>query len=184
MATMVMGAPLLAGGPPGWVLYGLLGVGTLVVGAVVYRAARDAERTFPNTAPSPVQPCPRAEERPQSQSQPRVDPFPIPRVDDEPQRRNCRTEHPDEILCSNLPSHYRYQSREAAFRVLRDAPENRGHTLKMEKKDSPAERGPCPGRGKHISVRKNGKYLLAIVCCPCCTDTAGGPVLLSKCGIV
>jgi hypothetical protein len=105
MGTMVAAAPLLAGGPPGWVLYGLVGVGTLAVGAfVVYRASRHADRTFPDTAPSPVQPCPRPAEGPRSQSQPRIDPFPIPRVDDQPQRRNCATEHPDIVLCSSLPT--------------------------------------------------------------------------------
>lgn len=46
MGTLVAGAPLLAGGPPGWLAYGLLAVGTVVVGGAVYMSQpRTSERS-------------------------------------------------------------------------------------------------------------------------------------------
>lgn len=47
MATMVMGAPLLAGGPPGWVAYGLLGVATLVGGYLIYENTSSEPASVP-----------------------------------------------------------------------------------------------------------------------------------------
>lgn len=179
MGTMVVAAPLLAAGPPGWAIYGLIGVVTVVGAVVVYRAAHDADTTFPDTAPTPVVPCPEPEKKPEP-TPPTVDPIP-PVPDDSPPKRNCSTEHPDIILCFNLPDFYMYSSTQAAFRVLRD--QNQGQTLRMEK-TRPAESGPCEGTGTHTSVRSGGAYIASIVCCPCCTDTAGGPSLSTKCGIV
>lgn len=49
MGTLVAGAPLLAGGPPGWVAYGLLAVGTVVVGGAIYMSqSRTADRSRAN----------------------------------------------------------------------------------------------------------------------------------------
>ncbi|SFJ61272.1 hypothetical protein [Jannaschia pohangensis] len=49
MGTMVAGAPLLAGGPPGWVAYAGLGVITLVGGIYVMSQSRSQTRTVPAT---------------------------------------------------------------------------------------------------------------------------------------
>jgi hypothetical protein len=185
MATLAIGAPLLAGGPPGWVLYGLLAVGTGIAALAVYEASKDATTTFPDTPPSAVQPCP-----PDTSSGDKAQPRPIPVPLDQPlekekekeeeERRTCATDHPDTILCSALPSFYIYGSVQAAFLFLRD---QYSDTLRMEK-TRPADRGPCPGAGTHTAVRSGGAYIASIVCCPCCTDTAEGPVLSTKCGIV
>ena len=181
MATLAAGAPLLAGGPPGWVLYGLLAVGTLAVGAIVVsQASRDAAQTFPDTPPTSVQPCPQTTETPKEESQPRVDPVPIPKEQEDTRRHSCATEHPEIILCAALPPFYTYSSLQAAFRFLRARSRE---TLRLEK-TRPAERGPCPATGNHTAVRAGGAYIASIVCCPCCTDTASGPVLSTKCGIV
>ena len=49
--TMVMGAPLLAGGPPGWVAYGILGLATVAVGGayVMSQSATDADEKAERT---------------------------------------------------------------------------------------------------------------------------------------
>lgn len=53
-ATLVMGAPLLAGGPPGWAVYAGLVVFTLVVtGVVVYESSRARDRTNDDTRADP-----------------------------------------------------------------------------------------------------------------------------------
>lgn len=172
---MVAGAPLLAGGPPGWVLYGLLGIGTAIAAVVVYEAAHDADTTFPQTAPSCVQSCPQqSRATTQSDAETRVDPVPVPRP-------TCATQHPEIVLCSMLPVWYTYAGIAAAFRFLQLS--MRESVLRLEK-TRPADRGPCPGTGTHTSVRSAGEYVASIVCCPCCTDTAAGPVLSTKCGIV
>ncbi|WP_411838831.1 hypothetical protein [Paracoccus sp. ME4] len=49
MGTMVAGAPLLAGGPPGWVAYGLLGLGTLAAGYLIYENTQSNAITVPTT---------------------------------------------------------------------------------------------------------------------------------------
>jgi hypothetical protein len=182
MGTLVMGAPLLAGGPPGWALYGALAVGTLIAGALVYRAARDADVSFPDAEPVPVLPCPpRPETRPQSEEEPTTGPtpipVPIPRVEDEPVRRSCATDHPTVRLCSSLPARYTFSSIQAAFRSIA------GTNLRKEK-TRPSTSGPCPGVGTHTAVRSGGAYIASIVCCPCCNDTAAGPELATRCGVV
>lgn len=49
MGTMVAGAPLLAGGPPGWVAYGLLGLATLAGGYLIYENSRSETASVPTT---------------------------------------------------------------------------------------------------------------------------------------
>ncbi len=49
MGTMVVGAPLLAGGPPGWVAYGLLGLGTLALGYLAVQSTRSEPVSVPTT---------------------------------------------------------------------------------------------------------------------------------------
>lgn len=47
--TLVLGAPLLGAGPPGWVVYAVLGVGSVVVGYAVYKSStskRERERAI------------------------------------------------------------------------------------------------------------------------------------------
>lgn len=41
MATLAPAAPLLAGGPPGWIAFGVIAVGTLGLGAYAYMNARE-----------------------------------------------------------------------------------------------------------------------------------------------
>jgi hypothetical protein len=179
MATLVAGAPLLAGGPPGWVLYGALAVGTLLVGAAVYTAARDADTSFPETRPGPVTPCP-LQAQPKSENEQETAepvPVPIPHVEDKPIQRSCATEHPTVPLCSSLPGRYTFPSIQAAFRSIP------GRDLRLEK-TRPTTGGPCPGTGTHTSVRSGGAYVASIVCCPCCNDTAAGPQLATRCGVV
>lgn len=57
MGTLVAGAPLLAGGPPGWLAYAALAVGTVVVGGAIYMSrsrsesqSRSTDRTTARTA--------------------------------------------------------------------------------------------------------------------------------------
>jgi hypothetical protein len=182
MGTLVAGAPLLAGGPPGWALYGALALGTVIVGAVVYRASRDADVTFSDAPPLCVEPCSqqtpkisRSEE--ESITTPVSIPLPVPREKEEPARRSCATVHPTVRLCSSLPSRYTFPSIQAAFQSIS------GTNLRLEK-TRPSTSGPCPGSGTHTSVRSGGAYIASIVCCPCCNDTAAGPVLATRCGVV
>jgi hypothetical protein len=49
MGTLVAGAPLLAGGPPGWLAYGLLAVGTVVVGGAIYMSQSRSESRSQST---------------------------------------------------------------------------------------------------------------------------------------
>ena len=172
------GAPVLvAAGPIGWAI---LGIAIAVTAYAVYRASRTADTTFPDTVPGCRQPCPaQAEERPEPQARPR--PIPIPRAEPERRTKSCATEYPSLVLCSNLPSGYRYPSRQAAFQdIVRQSP---GRNLRMEKTRT-ATRGPCPGVGTHTAVKDGGVYVASIVCCPCCSDTPAGPVQSTRCGIV
>lgn len=182
MATLAAGAPLLAGGPPGWALYGLLAVGTIVVGAIVVsNASRTAEQTFPTSRPGCVQGCPRTGEETQPRAQPRPVPIPVPIPREEPRRRTCATDHPGIPLCASLPGRYTHASIQAAFRAVQQ--QYPGRTLRLEKTRA-ATRGPCPGVGTHTGIRAGGAYLASVVCCPCCTDTATGPIQWTKCGVV
>jgi hypothetical protein len=45
MGTFAAGLPLLAGGPPGWLAYAALGLGTLVVGGAIYMSSSKSETT-------------------------------------------------------------------------------------------------------------------------------------------
>ena len=49
MGTMVAGAPLLAGGPPGWIAYGILGIATLAGGYLIYENTRSEPVNVPTT---------------------------------------------------------------------------------------------------------------------------------------
>jgi hypothetical protein len=54
MGTLVAGAPLLAGGPPGWVAYGLLAVGTVIVGGMAYNNySKTRDQSVPTTQAVP-----------------------------------------------------------------------------------------------------------------------------------
>ena len=53
MTTLVAGAPLLAGGPPGWVAYGVLAAVTIIGGAYIVsqqmsKADEDADNALQN----------------------------------------------------------------------------------------------------------------------------------------
>lgn len=49
MGTLAAGAPLLAGGPPGWVAYGLLAVGTLGAAYLIHESTRSEPVAQPTT---------------------------------------------------------------------------------------------------------------------------------------
>jgi|GEM_PF-3013477 len=81
-AAPALATPLLAGGPVGWALYAVVVVGSAAVTAyAIHKATEQAERTFPDSHPSPVQPCPRAtSEVPEpTPKPPQPDPKPPPR---------------------------------------------------------------------------------------------------------
>jgi len=96
-------------------------------------------------------------------------------------KKTCATEHPELELCAELPSSYIYPSQAAAFQAVKTM--FPGRTLRMEK-TRPATGGPCPETGSHTAVKDGGTYMASIVCCPCCTDTASGPVQSTRCAIV
>lgn len=61
----VLAAPLIAFGPPGWVLFGLVTVGTVALAAYqVHHAMETADTSFSDVATSAVQTCKEAVSRP------------------------------------------------------------------------------------------------------------------------
>ena len=180
MATLAPAAPLLAGGPPGWVLYGLLAVASVAVGAaLISEADKDADTTFDDVDRTFVEHC-----RPETYAPPDSVVPPVPKIEDPPKRPTCATEHAELVLCDILPPGiYRYPSKQAAFQAIRASLKNKGKNLKLEK-ERPTTSGPCQGQGTHTGVRLDGEYYMSIVCCPCCTDTATGPQKSELCGTV
>jgi hypothetical protein len=145
-------------------------------------AARAASEALERARENAKKPQPDPEKVP-----PTVDPLPPTCTTDCPEKKKkptCATEYPDLNLCSDLPEKYIHLGKEAAFKdfTAKLSSEYR-KTARMEKTRA-AEGGPCPGSGTHTAIRVGGEYLKSIVCCPCCTDTLGGPTLSTKCALV
>lgn len=122
------------------------------------------QRTDSGRKPPPVEPRGPAEEEPPQES-----------------GRTCGLTFPTHPMCSELPGEYTFASSHAALDAMR-----RRLGEKSLKKHHPdvADEGPCPNLGAHYNVRLNGKRMGSITCCPCCVDTAKGPITWEKCRIV
>lgn len=93
----------------------------------------------------------------------------------------CATEYPGIPLCDSLPAGYSFESVTQALEALKKALGNPHLSLRSP---APTITGPCPGIGTHIGVKAGGTYVASIVCCPCCIDTPGGPVMSRLCRII
>jgi RHS repeat-associated protein len=85
---------------------------------------------------------------------------------------NCLTEFPGVVLCEELPPHYLFSKKNHAVLDL--------HAAGVAKNQvTPATSGPCEGEvgSEHWKVMVNGVYNGSIFGCPCCVETAGGPVI-------
>jgi RHS repeat-associated protein len=108
---------------------------------------------------------------------PLFDPFSVCDTGDE--MPDCASEHPNLILCSDLPVEYRFPSRRAALDELKryhDNPHLRYGS------DRAARWGPCRGRGgRHINVLYRSESYGSIRECPCCEDRPDGPLVRTLC---
>lgn len=105
-------------------------------------------------------------------------------TEDEPpeeERQTCGTTLPTHPLCSELPGEYAFASSNAALEGMK---QRLGEQRLKKHHPDVATKGPCPGIGAHYNVRLNGERMGSIACCPCCVDTANGPIKWEKCRIV
>lgn len=104
---------------------------------------------------------------------------PAPQPDDK--KKTCATEYPSALACSSLPAEYVYKSAAGALNEMKRVENNQNLSLHNP---SPATSGPCPGTGTHYNVRDGNRRVGSIGCCPCCTDTAAGPSMATRCRII
>jgi hypothetical protein len=104
---------------------------------------------------------------------------PAPQPDDK--RKTCVTEHPDQLVCSQLPPEYVYKSPNGALNEMKRVENNQDLSLHNP---SPSTQGPCVGTGTHYNVRDGNKRVGSIGCCPCCSDSVAGPSLGQRCRII
>jgi Domain of unknown function (DUF4157) len=95
--------------------------------------------------------------------------------------KSCSMVFPNAINCASLPAGYVYPSPQAALAALKVQLGNPNLRLVSP---APATGGPCPGEGMHYGVKDDGVYVASIGCCPCCSDTASGPVMTNRCRII
>lgn len=88
--------------------------------------------------------------------------------------------NPEAPLCYDLPEEYAFHSREQALAEMKARLGEKSLTLHNR---LPTRQGPCPRMRTHYNVRLNGKKRGSIACCPCCVDTASGPIQWEKCRI-
>lgn len=103
---------------------------------------------------------------------------------DTPRPQDCATGYPGVPECWEIDyTGYDYASPQAALAALKASTGNPGLSLE---KPRPTTSGPCDGTGTHWNVGggAGGAYPGSIVCCPCCLDEPGGPVMAQKCRIV
>jgi hypothetical protein len=123
-----------------------------------------------------------AEQKQQQSSDPKRPPPPIPSPDEPPaERRSCWTELPGYPVCQQLPEEYTFHSDRQAFEAMK---QRLGAKNLVLHNPDPAQSGPCPQVGQHHNVRMSGKRAGSIVCCPCCVESANGPLSWKKCRIV
>lgn len=63
MAAIAVAPPLVAAGPPGWVILGILGVAT-VGAAAIMKASEEADEDFADEEPTCIYHCPKDKENP------------------------------------------------------------------------------------------------------------------------
>jgi hypothetical protein len=97
------------------------------------------------------------------------------------EEQTCRSRHSDHPMCQALPEDYSHHSVQQALNAMKSRLGEK--SLGLHHPEA-AERGPCPRIGLHYNVRTNGQRAGSITCCPCCVDTASGPITWMKCRIV
>jgi hypothetical protein len=97
------------------------------------------------------------------------------------ERRTCWTELPDHPVCQQLPEEYTFHSARQALEAMKQR--LGAKNLVLHNPDSPRS-GPCEELGEHFNVRMNGQRAGSITCCPCCVESANGPLTWTKCRIV
>jgi hypothetical protein len=95
--------------------------------------------------------------------------------------RTCRSQYPDHPMCQALPEEYSHHSVQQALNAMKSRLGEK--SLGLHKPDR-TRKGPCPEIGQHYNVRMEGQRTGSIVCCPCCVDTATGPIQWMKCRTV
>jgi hypothetical protein len=93
----------------------------------------------------------------------------------------CWQEAPSLPTCVSLPDAYSFHSPRQALDAMKTRLGEKNLTLHHA---DVSEKGPCPGLGSHHNVRLKGQRAGSITCCPCCVDTAEGPITWEKCRIV
>jgi hypothetical protein len=94
----------------------------------------------------------------------------------------CFEQYPDVRVCGGLPNGYLYSSAGAA---LLEVKKRRGNQRLRMQGPAPATSGPCVDKGgTHYGVYDGGEYIASIGCCPCCTDSTGGPTPMERCAIL
>jgi hypothetical protein len=121
----------------------------------------------------------------ESRTEPAPSPQPVPvtepQKEENTEKRTCATAYPGVRLCDSLPPEFIYASPQAALNALKVRTGDPSLRLTSA---APSQSGPCPGTGTHYGVKSGGTYVASISCCPCCRDTAQGPVLLTRCRII
>ena len=116
------------------------------------------------------------DQQPSQSADPATDP-------DADKKKTCATEYPELNLCDGLPAKYRYGSEGEAFDALKKM--TGSTTLKKTTRAvNTADSSPCQGQGEHINVRDGKSYAGSIVWCPCCIETASGPVLSKRYAVI
>jgi hypothetical protein len=97
------------------------------------------------------------------------------------EEQTCQSRYPDYPMCQALPEEYSHHSVQQALNAMKSRLGEK--SLGLHNPEA-AERGPCPRIGLHYNIRANGQRVGSITCCPCCVDTASGPIQWMKCRIV
>lgn len=100
----------------------------------------------------------------------------------------CATAAPDKVPCTVLSSEYNAVASNCFSAIARGKARLQAQYPKMSittGNQDLSDRGPCTGKGGiHSNVMRNGSYIGAIVCCPCCEDMVSGPNQQCRCGFV
>lgn len=96
-------------------------------------------------------------------------------------RATCSSQFPSIKMCAALPEEYSFHSEQQALNAMKARLGKKNLSLHDV---AIATEGPCADIGTHFNVRLNGKREGSIACCPCCVNTAEGPIEWTKCRIV